>query len=240
MKVTIHQPNFLPYLGLFEKVLYSDVFVIYDTTQFSRDGFQQRNYIKIGNDKHLCSLSVGTSSSWHLAIKDVPIIDNLKTKKMWKTIQTSYSRSPYFKLYEKELEAIFNSEPKTLSDFSIQLIQYFLDKLNWKGRILRSSELTLDTTKRKTDALLEIVQAVGGTVYVSGSSGKNYLEEEKFTQAGIEVVYQSFKPIVYSQRGSDFIPNLAFIDYLFNMPLDELRFNYVFNRKECFSVTSTT
>lgn len=231
MKVTIHQPNFLPYLGFFEKILYSDIFVIYDTTQFSRDGFQQRNYIKLNNMKYLCTIPVG-SSAWHLSIKDVPILESVQIKKIWKTITNAYLKTPYFQKYKSELETIFLSNPKNLTEFNILLIRFFLEKLNWKGKIIRSSELNIDTTKRKTDALLEIVQKVGGTTYISGSSGKSYLEEEKFTEVGIDVVYQSFKAFEYKQLGDTFIPNLGFIDYLCNMPIESLQFDYIFNRKE--------
>jgi len=232
MKVTIHQPNFLPYLGFFEKILYSDVFVIYDTAQFSRDGFQQRNFIKLGDGKHLCCLQVG-SDAWHHPIKDVAIKNDIVTQKMWKTISLAYRKAPYFHLYREELEALFLSHPTNLSDFSTAIIRYVLEKLHWTGTIVRTSELPmLDPSLRKTDALLQIVQAVGGSVYVSGSSGKNYLEEHKFTAAGIEVVYQAFRATPYPQLGSEFIPNLAVLDWLFNAPIDSLQFQYKFDRRE--------
>ena len=240
MKVTIHQPNFLPYLGFFEKILYSDVFVIYDTAQFSRDGFQQRNYIKIGNSKYLCCLQVG-SDAWRHPINDVTIKNDNVTQKIWKTIALAYKKAPFFHLYRDELETIFMSHPTNLSDFSIVLILYVLEKLHWTGKIIRTSELpTLDTSLRKTDALLHIVQAVGGTVYVSGSSGKNYLEEHKFTDVGIDVVYQSFHPAIYPQQGTDFIPNLAVFDRLFNASIDSLEFQYKFDRIETFRQIAST
>ena len=232
MKVTIHQPNFLPYLGFFEKILYSDVFVVYDTAQFSRDGFQQRNYIKLRDEKYLCTLSVGTPSAWHMSIKDVPIIDNRKTQNIWKTIALAYRKAPFFSRYQAEIESLFMANPTSLSALSMQIIEFFLQKLNWKGKIVYASTLGLDPAKRKTDALLEIVQRVSGTMYISGSSGKSYLEEDKFREAGIDVVYQSYTPLVYHQLGEEFIPGLAFLDYLFNAPLEDLKFNYKFNRKE--------
>jgi len=239
MKVTIHQPNFLPYLGFFEKILYSDVFVVYDTAQFSRDGFQQRNYIKLRDEKHLCTLAVGTASAWHLPIMSVPLIDNRKTQNLWKTITLAYRKTPYFDVYRNDIESFFFSNPTTLSGLSMQLIEYFLQKLNWKGKIVYASSIGLDPMKRKTDALLEIVQKVGGTVYVSGSSGKSYLEEDKFRDAGIDVVYQSYTPLVYPQMGDRFIPGLAFLDYLFNAPLEDLQFKYKFDRKERLCVMTT-
>lgn len=233
MKVTVHQPNFLPYIGFFEKILYSDVFVVYDTAQFSRDGFQQRNYIKFDNGKVLCTLSVGTASAWHLPIQDVPIKDNIKTQKIWKTIALAYKKAPFFKEYATDLEAIFASNPTNLCDFNMKIIEYILHKLKWRGKIVYASSLGLDATKRKTDALVDIVQAVGGTVYVSGSSGKNYLEEEAFKRLGIDVVYQSFTATPYPQLGDTFIPNLPILDYMFNARLEDLQLHYTFNRKEC-------
>jgi hypothetical protein len=87
--------------------------------------------------------------------------------------------------------------------------------------------------------LLEIVQAVGGTVYVSGSSGRSYLEEDMFADAGIEVVYQTFRAQTYPQSGTEFVPNLAFLDFLFNACPEDLQFQYKFDRKERLCVNAS-
>lgn len=237
MKVTVHQPNFLPYMGFFEKILASDVFVVYDTAQFSRDGFQHRNSILLNGTKVLCSLTVGTATAWHLPIKDVPICDDRKTRAIWKTICQAYQKAPYFALYRDAFESLFHSHPENLCDFSLQIIQLVLDCLGWTGRLVRASTLPLNPQLRKSEALLEIVQAVGGTVYLSGSSGASYLNEQLFTDAGIDVVYQSFHARPYPQRGvSAFVPNLPILDFLFNAPVESLQFEYKFHRKEDLGV----
>lgn len=233
MKVTVHQPNFLPYLGFFEKILASDVFVVYDTAQFSRDGFQHRNSILLNGTKVLCSLTVGTATAWHRPIKDVPICDDRKTRAIWKTICQAYQKTPSFALYRDALESLFQSHPTNLCDFSLQIIHLILDRLGWTGRLVRASTLSLNPQLRKSEALLEIVQAVGGTVYLSGSSGASYLNEQLFRDAGIDVLYQSFRARPYPQRGaSTFVPNLPAIDFLFNAPIESLQFEYKFHRKE--------
>ena len=45
MTVTIHQPEYLPYLGFFDRIAKSDVFVILDNAQFQKGGFINRNKI---------------------------------------------------------------------------------------------------------------------------------------------------------------------------------------------------
>jgi hypothetical protein len=240
MKVTVHQPNFLPYLGFFEKILASDVFVVYDTAQFSRDGFQQRNSILLNGTKVLCSLSVGTADAWHLPLKDVPIKDDRKTRAIWATLCQAYQKAPYFQLYRPRFEPLFLGHPTNLCDFSLQIIEVVLQILGWTGRIVRTSTLNLDLTKRKSEALLEIVQAVGGTVYLSGSSGKSYLNEQIFRDAGVEVLYQAFHPHPYPQRSEAFVPNLPILDFLFNAPVSSLQFEYKFHRKEDLGVGAST
>ena len=43
MKVTIHQPEHFPYMGFFQKMEQSDLFVILDDVQFTKGNFQNRN-----------------------------------------------------------------------------------------------------------------------------------------------------------------------------------------------------
>ena len=46
MIVSIHQPQFFPWFGYFDKIQQSDCFVILDTVQFKKNEFQNRNKVK--------------------------------------------------------------------------------------------------------------------------------------------------------------------------------------------------
>ena len=46
MRVSGHQPAYLPWLGLFHKLYLSDVFVYMDTVQFLQGDWNNRNMIK--------------------------------------------------------------------------------------------------------------------------------------------------------------------------------------------------
>ena len=64
MTLSIHQPNYLPWLGFFDKIKRSDIFVIFDNVQYPRgkNHFGNRNKIKIPNkDKWLTVPVAGKS-----------------------------------------------------------------------------------------------------------------------------------------------------------------------------------
>ena len=44
-----HQPEFLPWLSYISKATMGDVYFILDTVQFEKEGFQNRNKIRIKN-----------------------------------------------------------------------------------------------------------------------------------------------------------------------------------------------
>src|SRR4030042_1735816 len=46
MIVAIHQPNYLPWIGYFYKMMIADCFVLFDNAQFSKGSVINRNKIK--------------------------------------------------------------------------------------------------------------------------------------------------------------------------------------------------
>ena len=44
--VVILQPGYMPWLGFFDQLYRSDVFVYYDDVQFDKNGWRNRNRIK--------------------------------------------------------------------------------------------------------------------------------------------------------------------------------------------------
>ena len=93
MIVTIHQPNFLPYLGFFDKILKSDIFIIYDTAQYVKGNFMNRNKINNNGNELYITLSV-KKDSWKKLIKDVILNNNDKNYiKIFKTLDSLYKKS---------------------------------------------------------------------------------------------------------------------------------------------------
>ncbi len=216
--VTIHQPNYLPWIGFFQKISKSDIFVILDTADFTKNGIIHRNKIRT---KEGCTwLTIPIESKFKgVAIKDVPLPDDRTWwGKHWRMMVGNYGKANHFEDYKDFFEKIYSEKKYTkLHELNEAIILYIFKCLDINPKIIRSSELKLDPSLSKTDLNVEIVKQAGGDVYISGMGAKNYLEEEKFKKECIELRYFEFNSFTYPQRWEGFEPNMAAIDMLFNL-----------------------
>ncbi len=219
MIITIHQPNYLPYLGFFNKMKQSDIFVIYDDAQFNKEDFQHRNKIRIYHGWKYLTVPVEKK---HVPIRDIRIRNGLMIrggiswqKTHLKEIRANYKDAPYYAPYEDRLEAIYTDKYDKLIDLNMDIIHFLKDAFDIKTKIVLASELGF--TSRSTELLADVTDALGGDVYLSGPAGRNYIDVSFFESIDISVEFQDFKHPVYKQRYDGFIPNMSAIDALFNI-----------------------
>ena len=149
-------------------------------------------------------------------IHDVRLPQDTRWRKKHKiSIISNYSKSPYF---DKDfIDGYYDFSTNSLNDFNEQGIRYLQQKFNLKTKIIRASEMDIDSALTSTDLLLEIVKKLKGSIYLSGPSGKQYLDEKIFSDNGISIEY--FSPTIeeYKQRWPGFQGYMSAIDVLFNM-----------------------
>ena len=216
--VTIHQPNYIPWIGFFRKVSMADVFVILDTALFTKNGVIHRN--KIRTREGWRWLTIPISSRYKgVPIKDVPLPEDRKWRSQhWSILRGNYGKTPYFEENMDFFEEMYENMPyKTLGELNEGVIRYLFDVFDIRPEIRRSSDMGIGEGLGKTGLNLEIVRKAGGDIYISGMGGKKYLEEEKFEECGITVRYFGFEPFEYPQRWPGFEPYMSAIDLLFNV-----------------------
>lgn len=224
-----HQPNFLPYLGFFDKMASSDVMVIRDEVQFTERDFHHRNRIRINGNNN----EENPQSTWltlpvekkqeflrHIRIKPGMVKNQPWNQYLIRQIESAYRGSGFFSQYYPELQRIFSDPDNLLVSFNMKLISFLRQSFGINTEIVMASSLGLkpDFYTEKTDPsedLARICQAVGADIYLSGAGGRDYLNLEPFKKRGIEVKYQDFKHPVYTQKFPGFVPNMASIDALF-------------------------
>lgn len=215
--ISIHQPNYLPYLGFFDKIKNSDTFVILDNVQFVRTGefaWQHRNRIR--SKGGWLWLTIPVVRDFKSKIKDVKIANQNWQEEHWKSIEFNYRRTLYWDEYSSGLSEFYKKDYDLLVDINIPLIKWFMEKFGLKSEIILVSDLNLDENLQSTDLLLEIVKRLDGGIYLSGKMGETYLDKGKFQNNGIEIIFQNFHHPIYKQKYPEFIPNLSAIDSLFN------------------------
>jgi hypothetical protein len=203
----------MPWIGFFDKLARSDVFVIYDDVQFEKNAFQNRN--KILTAQGWKWISVPIVHNYPELIKDVRVFGTHWKKDQLKSISCSYAKAPYFEKYYSLLEKAITADRELLADLNMEIISIIAEALGIKTKFIRSSELSYEGTG-KNEKLVSICKKVGCDKYLVGSGGRTYTDEKVFADAGIKVLWHDYKHPVYKQQFEAFQPQMSTIDLLFN------------------------
>jgi hypothetical protein len=210
-----HQPNYLPWLGYFDKMQSCDIFIIEDLLLLENEGFVNRNKIKTSQGPIWLTVPEEHVGK-HVPIREVKIAVNNKSKwkkQHWLTIKYNYCRANNWSLYNDFFEQAYTEEWSNLMDINMHFIKGFRKFFSIDTPIIKASSLKAKGTKN--DLIIAQCKELGASTYLSGIGAKCYLDSQKFEANGIKVVFQDFKHPTYTQLYGEFIPNLSAIDYLF-------------------------
>lgn len=217
MKVVILQPSYIPWRGYFDQIRRADLFIFYDDVQYDKHGWRNRNQIKTAQGKQWLTIPVHSAGvTQGRPIREIEIDWSRPwAGSHWKALTFAYARAPYFRRYAEVLEPFYQRHDRFLADFTIPLTIALSRELGIAHtRFLRSSELE-GITGEKTDRLIQILQRVGATSYLSGPSARDYLEPEKFAAAGIPFEYMEYRYPEYPQLYPPYDPHVSILDLLF-------------------------
>lgn len=224
MKVAIHQPNYLPWLGYFSKIVNSDTFVLLDDVQYSKNSPAARNFIiGINTPKVLLSVSVKKSNGAFQNYNQLEIDYSSKWNiKHLNKIKNSYCQTLYFDVYYSQISSILHTRFENLAQLNIALISWMLALINCKTRILISSNLGLKVENGKNDRNLAICKLLDANEYLSGKGAMKYNDESAYIKENIKLTYHQFSHPIYKQNQTEFQENLCFLDALFFLGEQEL------------------
>lgn len=226
MLATGHQPNYLPYLGFFEKIARADVFVVVDTVQFVKRGpfgWIHRNKIRTADGWQWLSVPVLSKGKFDQRICDTAI-NNAEPwrRKHWRAIEFNYRKAPHFAACAERLKAVYDREWTNLRDLNVELLRLCLDLLGLRTRVVVAGEAGI--IGESTDLVVNLCRGVGADAYLSGVHGREYLDAAKVAAAGIRLEFQDYAHPTYPQcHPGPFVPNLSVIDLLMNVGPQSLK-----------------
>lgn len=230
MIITIHQPDMLPWLGLFNKINKADLWVILDhTTNNPRDAAFWGRRVKILVNGEGKWLSLPLKKPEISGVIGVPIYEmefNNAEPKIYmdalRTVELNYKKTTFFKEIFPIVECFLLSKEMNMSKRNLSFMFKIMELLEVKTKICYSS--TMDCQESSTALLVEILKKKQGTTYLCGGGAAGYQQDELFHQAGFEVSYNSFNHPVYAQLISpEFVPGLSIIDALMNVGIEETK-----------------
>jgi hypothetical protein len=213
MKVGIIQSNFLPWLGYFDFIRETDLFIIHDDLQYTKGDWRNRNRIKTLRGLEWISVPVHYRNTSQLIEETAVDYSTSWTRKILNRIRESYRRAPHFEPFFSELTDLLAQPAASISDLNLRLIHWVCRSLEITTPIRMSRDY--HPQGAKTERLIGILTQVKATTYLSGPAAQAYLIPEMFEQACIQLEYKQYNYPEYEQLYPPFVSTVSVIDLLF-------------------------
>ena len=231
MRVAIHQPNFIPWMGLFDRLARVDRFVLFDHVQAVRGkSWFSRNKILVAGAPHWLTVAVERSGKGLQPVSEVRINPQARFPgRHLRTLEVEYGRHPGFAETMALVEPVFTAGHERLADVNAALIVALADALGLGVSFVRSTDLVAEHPELAAlagnDLVLATARAAGADRYLSGDGCHDFIDPEVFARHGVTFAFQEYEPPAYPQHGRDgpFVSHLSVLDALCNVGLPGLR-----------------
>lgn len=212
MRITIHQPQFMPWLGYLDKIDQADLFIVLDTVQFKKNEWQNRNRIRTSNGWQW--LTVPVLQRFGQRIDEVTINPTASWRDQHlRALRMHYARAPHRDPYLAGLRELYEQPWERLYELNLAVIRWLLQSFGITTPVRCASEWT--AREEPTDRLIDLCRGVGATQYLAGPGADGYMDKGRFEASGVRLEMQTFHHPVYRQVYQPFEPNLSAIDLLF-------------------------
>ena len=226
---SVHQPSYWPYLGLFDKIARSDVFMLLDDVQYVKNGFKNRNKVFVQSPRAANANQVGWLTlpvrHEHLSqtIQFTKVMQVSQTfRKHLATVAQAYGGMPGMQELRPRLARLYREHERddlSLADIGSATVRFGMEIFGITTEVVpRSSEIR-DKSDEPTQRLIDICRHVGADTYLAGAGGKGYMRVEEFERQGVRLIWQEWHPFMYPQAHSPgaFVPYLSCLDLLCNL-----------------------
>tara|TARA_Y100000739_G_C20548890_1_gene437238 strand:- start:407 stop:1102 length:696 start_codon:yes stop_codon:yes gene_type:complete len=224
-KIAMLQPNYIPWKGVFDLINRVDVFVFYDDVQYTLKDWRNRNKIKTQNGDKWLSVPVKTKGLRDQLVCNAQInIQENWQRKHFSAIQSAYAKAPFFKEYKYLIEDIYMDNVwGSISDLDIYSTKKIAEAIGISAEWVNSSDLKLHGNK-DGEKIIKICQELNCNFFINGPASKEFMDYEKFKEAGIELDYMDYIYPEYNQLYEPFNHYVTVLDVIFNCGPDAKKF----------------
>jgi len=223
-RVAIHQPNFIPWLGLFDRIARVDRFVFFDHVQALRGkSWLTRNRLLNNGEPRWMTVPVQRSGKGLQRVSEVLIVPGPAfPDKQLRTLDIEYGHHPFYAETAALVHRIFTAGHESVAELNTQFTRGTCAALGISAEFVSSTQLMADDEGLRTaagnDLVLRTCVAAGGDAYLSGDGCMDFIDPDAFGAAGVSFAFQEFRHPVYDQwRRTDFVSHLSVIDALCNL-----------------------
>ena len=212
MKVAIHQPHYLPWLGYLAKWAAADLFIVLDIVQYGKHGWQNRNRIKTRDGARWLTVPVHAPLGTPIGEVTVDRSQAWAARHL-RAIENAYARAPWLGAYREGLRRFYATPWTHLAPLATASALWLAQAFGITTPLRLASELGV-VSSHPTRRLVELCRAAGADTYLAGPHGVGYMDLDQFAAAHIGVLAQAYEHPVYGQIHGEFVPQLSALDLL--------------------------
>jgi hypothetical protein len=215
-RVAISQSNYIPWKGYFDVINMVDEFIIFDTAQYTRRDWRNRNRIKTPAGPAWLTIPVVVKGRYQQTIQDTEISDMSWNERHWKTLVHNYARAAHFDAYRDCFEELYlGCREKLLTQINYRFLTRICEMLGIKTHL--SSSVECPEVEGRTKRIVEWCKLLNATEYLTGPTAKGYVDEGLFAKAGIGLRYMDYSGYAeYRQLYPPFEHAVSILDLIFN------------------------
>ncbi|AHF01114.1 hypothetical protein THIAE_04285 [Thiomicrospira aerophila AL3] len=214
----VMQPYLFPYIGYYQLVYASDVFVIYDDVTFIKQSYINRNSILVNEKAQRFTLPVPGSSS-NTVIQELSYVGD---RKILKTIQQAYRKAPFYNDVIELIVSVFESEERNVAKLNEKSLQLVFEYLGLDKKFVFASELDYEREADRADRLINLSKMFNCDHYINSPGGKELYDKKYFGEQGVQLNFIESQITPYQQFSSEFVPYLSMIDILMNCSKEQI------------------
>ncbi|MFM7549032.1 MAG: WbqC family protein [Cyanobacteriota bacterium] len=222
------QPYFLPYIGYWQLLSACDHFVLYDSIQYTKKGWINRNRFLLNGRPEIFTLPL-RKASHGLNVVDREIAPEFRPDKLLARWSSAYQCAPYFKSTYSLMEQVIRYPDRNLFDYIFVSIKSIASHLGISTPITISSELESNVSiARGSDRVLRLCKTLAATHYINSIGGTDIYDKQEFLSAGLTLHFLRTHKLEYSQQADKHVPFLSILDVLMYNSIDKVRNKILF------------
>lgn len=225
MTLGLMQPYFFPYIGYFSLIKNTDFFIFFDTPQYLRRSWMNRNRILNSNGKPVYITVPIQKAPQTTAIMDIQI----DYSKNWAATMLArmghYKKcAPNYEVVEELFQSLLSKKYSSLAELNIETTMAVCCYLGIETAVDTLSKMELDIPKVSApdEWALNITKKLGCETYRNPPGGMPIYSQQKYSAAGInlEFLQVNFQP--YDQGIGEFEKSLSILDVIMFNPKEKI------------------
>lgn len=240
MRLGIMQPYFAPGLGYFDLINITDEWIVFDTAQYRRRSWMNRNRILRPGQGWQYITARTRKMPRETRISEVELLDGQDWRGLiLRQLEHYRLRAPHYPEVVALVEEVLGKSDRYLACLNVRFLNRVCDLLglSFSFHCFSKMNLTLGPVEGPGDWALRISEALGAKTYVNPPAGKALFDTQRFRQAGVELSIRYFEDLSYTPIGYEVMPGLSIIDVLMWNSPDRVR-SYLAQQKEVFEAKS--